>query len=101
LRISFGWLAFLKGMFPSEGRRVISSARFFGGFGPVVDAPAAATSAQVRAGGPGGVIEAGLVWMVLWMLCTMPVSFSRHWSSGVSLGRPLSCPRADLRIWAS
>ena len=52
-------------MFPSKGWRVIFSARFFRGFGPVVDAPAAVISAQVRAGGPGGVIEAGFVWMVL------------------------------------
>ena len=55
LRIFFGWLAFLRDMFPSEGQTVISSAGFFGGFGPVVAAAAAAILAQVLAGGPGSV----------------------------------------------
>src|SRR5436305_12674101 len=81
LRISFGWLAFLRGMFASEGRRVISSVGFFGRFGPVVDARAAATSAQVRAGGRGGVTAAGSVRRVLWVLCRMHVIFARHWTS--------------------
>ena len=40
LRISFSWLAFLRGIFPSEGRTVIFSTGFFGGFGPVVAAVA-------------------------------------------------------------
>ena len=48
-------------MFPSKGWRVIFSARFFRGFGPVVDAPAEAMSAQVQAGRPGGVTEAGFI----------------------------------------
>ena len=43
LKISFGWLAFLRGIFPSEGRTVISSTGFFGGFGPVIATAAAAT----------------------------------------------------------
>ena len=43
---------------------MISSAGFFGGFGPVVDAAAAAILAQVLAGKPGGVAGAGFVWMV-------------------------------------
>ena len=47
LKISFGWLAFLRGIFPSKGQTVISSARFFRGFGPVVVAAAAAILAQV------------------------------------------------------
>ena len=59
LRISFGWLAFLRAIFPSEGRTVISSAGFFGGFGPVIDAAAAAILAQVLAGEPGVITEAG------------------------------------------
>ena len=42
LKISFGWLAFLRGIFPSKGQTVISSARFFGGFGLVVAAVVAA-----------------------------------------------------------
>ena len=64
LRISFGWLAFLRDIFPSEGRTVISSAGFFGGFGPVVAAAAAAILAQVLAGGPGSVTGAGFFWTV-------------------------------------
>ena len=58
LRISFSWLAFLRGIFPSEGQTVISSAGFFGGFGPIVAAAAAAILAQVLAGGPGSVTGA-------------------------------------------
>jgi len=61
LRISFSWLAFLRGIFPSKGRTVISSARFFGGFGPVIDAIVTAILAQVLAGKPGGVAGAGFV----------------------------------------
>ena len=61
LRISFGWVAFLRVMFPSEGRRVISSAGFFWGFGLVVCTLLAAMLAQVRADVLGGVIVAGFV----------------------------------------
>ena len=42
LRISFGWLAFLRGIFPFKRRTVISSARFFRGFSLVIAAAAAA-----------------------------------------------------------
>ena len=42
LKKKFSWLVFLKGIFPSEGRTVISSTRFFGGFGLVVAAVVAA-----------------------------------------------------------
>ena len=59
LKISFSWLAFLRGIFPSKGRTVISSAGFFRGFGPVIAAAAAAILAQVLAGGPGSVTGAG------------------------------------------
>ena len=64
LRISFSWVAFLRVIFPSKGRRVISSAGFFWGFGPVVCTLLAAMLAQVRADVLGGVIVAGFVWMV-------------------------------------
>ena len=36
LRFFFGWLVFLKGIFPSKGWTVISSIKFFGGFGPII-----------------------------------------------------------------
>ena len=36
LRISFGWLVFLRDIFPSKGQTVISFTRFFGGFSPVI-----------------------------------------------------------------
>jgi hypothetical protein len=42
LKISFNWLVFLRGIFPSKGQTVISSTRFFGGFGPIIAAVAAA-----------------------------------------------------------
>ena len=42
LKISFSWLAFLRGIFPSEGQTVISSTRFFRGFSPVIAIVAAA-----------------------------------------------------------
>ena len=42
LKISFSWLAFLRGIFPFKGRMVISSARFFRGFGLVIAIVAAA-----------------------------------------------------------
>ena len=42
LRISFSWLAFLKGVFPFKGRTVISSTRFFRGVSLVIAIVAAA-----------------------------------------------------------
>ena len=42
LRISFGWLVFLRGIFPFKGQTVISSIRFFRGFSPVIATAAAA-----------------------------------------------------------
>ena len=42
LRISFGWLVFLKGIFPFKGRTVISSTKFFRGFSLVIAIIAAA-----------------------------------------------------------
>ena len=41
LKISFSWLVFLRGIFPSKGRTVISFTRFFRGFSPVIAAVAA------------------------------------------------------------
>ena len=42
---------FLRGIFPSKGRIVISSAKFFRGFGPVIAITAVAILAQVLASG--------------------------------------------------
>ena len=61
LRISFSWVAFLRGVFPSEGQRVILSAGFFWGFSLVVCTLPAAMLAYVRAGVLGGVIVARFV----------------------------------------
>ena len=50
-------------MFPSRGQRVISSAGFFGGFGPVMNAAVAAAAilAQVLTRGPRGMVRARFV----------------------------------------
>ena len=64
LRIFFSWLAFLRAIFPSKGRTVISSAGFFGGFGPVINTAAVAILAQVLADEPGGVIGVGFIQTV-------------------------------------
>ena len=49
---------FLRGIFSFKGQTVISSTRFFRGFGPVIAAVAAAILAQVLAGGLGSVMGA-------------------------------------------
>ena len=54
-------MAFLRGIFPSKGQTVISSAKFFRGFGLVIDIAAAAILAQVLASKPGGIVGAGFV----------------------------------------
>ena len=100
LRISFGWLAFLRDIFPFKGQTVISSTRFFGGFSLIIAIVVAAILAQVLAGRLGGIIGASFFQMVFQILYTILISFSRHWSFRVSLGRPLSYSKADLRIWA-
>ena len=58
LRISFGWLIFLKGIFPSKGQTVISSTRFFGGFSLIITTAAAAILAQILASRPKSIIGA-------------------------------------------
>ena len=42
LKISFNWLVFLRGIFPSKGQTVISFTKFFGGFSLVIAIVAAA-----------------------------------------------------------
>ena len=48
---------------PSKGRSVISSTRFFGGFGPDIGRPAAAAAvfAQVLPGRPEGIAVTGFI----------------------------------------
>ena len=100
LRIFFGQLAFLKGIFPFKGRTVISSTRFFGGFSLVIAIVIAAILTQVLTSGPESITGANFFQIVFQIVYTILISFSRHQSSGVSLGRPLNYFKADLRIWA-
>ena len=100
LRIFFSQLVFLRGIFPSKGQTVISSTRFFRGFSPVITIAAVAILAQVLAGGLRSITGANFFQMVFWILYTILVSFFRYWSFRVSLGRPLSYFKADLRIQA-
>ena len=58
LRISFSWLAFLRGIFPFKGQTVISFTRFFRGFGLVIVIAAAVILAQILAGGLESIIGA-------------------------------------------